>query len=121
MKSLSIVISALVLALPLAGTQAGAQSLQIQVPSDIEPARSGLQRAEVMADLQLWILSGLSEFTQGEGFADTNSYEYRKAFATYQHLRQSPLYAQLVSEFQQNPRARISPAKRMANRSAPGN
>jgi hypothetical protein len=95
------------LALSLAAAQAGAQSLQIDVPANIEPAASGLTRAEVIADYHVWRLAGLQDLTAGEISVDTSSYQYRKAYATYLHLRQSPQFAELVSELQKRPNARV--------------
>lgn len=97
------------LAFSVMAGHAGAQSLQIQVPVDIEPARSGLTRAEVLADLHLHRASGLYDLTrrdQPQHF-DGNSYNYRKAYATYLHLRQSPQYAELVRRLEQNPNAHV--------------
>lgn len=97
------------LAFTVVAGQAAAQSVQIQVPRNIEPARSGLTRAEVLADLHLWRVSGLYDLTrrdQPQHF-DSNSYNYRKAYATYLHLRQSPQYAELVRRLEQNPNANV--------------
>ena len=94
-------------AFALAGPVA-AQSIQLHVPANIEPTQSGLTRAEVIADYHLWRLAGLQDLTRGEQSPDTNSYRYRKAYATYQHLRQSPQYAQLVNELQQRPNAHVA-------------
>lgn len=93
-------------ALGLAG-QAGAQSIQFQVPRNIEPTQSGLTRAEVIADYHVWRLAGLHDLSRGEISVDTNSYQYRKAYATYLHLRQSPQFAELVNELQKRPNAQV--------------
>lgn len=108
----SIPISALALAL-VAGV-AGAGPIHIEVPTNIEPTESGLTRAEVIADYHIWRVAGLQDLTRGEQSVDTNSYVYRKAYATYAHLRQSPQYAALVNELQRNPSANVV-ASRGAN------
>jgi hypothetical protein len=97
------------LAFTVIAGQAAAQSLQVQVPQDIEPARSGLTRAEVLADLHLYRASGLYDLTRRDQpqYNDSNSYNYRKAYATYLHLRQSPQYAELVRQLEQNPNAHV--------------
>lgn len=95
------------IALGLAAGQANAQSFQFHVPSNIEPTQSGLTRTEVIADYHVWRLAGLQDLTHGEIGPDTNSYRYRKAYATYLHLRQSPQFAQLVQELQQRPNVRV--------------
>ena len=102
------------LVLAVAAGQAGAQPLQVDVPANIEPVQSGLTRAEVVADYHLWRLAGLQELTRGEQSVDTNSYQYRKAFATYLHLRQSPQFAKLVSDLENKPNAQVV-AGRSAN------
>jgi hypothetical protein len=99
------------LALALVAGQAGAQPVHIQVPSNIEPAASGTSSAEVIADYHLWRLAGLQDLTRGERSVDTNSYQYRKAYATYLHLRQSPQFADLVQELQKNPNARVAASR----------
>jgi hypothetical protein len=95
------------LSLAFAAGHAGAESLQIPVPANIEPVQSGLTRAEVIADYHMWRLAGLADLTRGEQSVDTNSYRYRKAYATYQHLRQSPRYAELVTQLQNSPNASV--------------
>jgi len=100
-----LALSAFALALG-AGT-AHAQTVQFHVPSDIEPTTSGLTRAEVVADYHIWRLAGLQDLSRGELSPDTSSYQYRKAYATYLHLRQSPQFAQLVSELQARPNAHV--------------
>ena len=95
------------LALGLAAGVAGAETIRVDVPRSIEPAQSSLTRAEVAADFQLWRLAGLEELSRGEQGPDTNSLAYRKAYATYVFLRQSPQYAALVSALQANPRANV--------------
>ena len=86
---------------------AAAEPIQIEVPTNIEPAESQLTRAEVIADLHMWRLAGLQDLTRGEGSVDPQSYEYRRAFATYAHLRSSAQYAALVNQLQQNPNANV--------------
>ena len=100
------------LAVALVAGVASAESIVIDVPSSVEPTGSGLTRAEVVADYQLWRLAGLHDLTRGEQGVDTNSYQYRKAFATYVYLRQSPQYADLVNELQKNPRANVVASRR---------
>lgn len=100
-------IPAAALALALASGHAFAGPFEIDVPTNIEPAQSGLTRAEVVADFHIWRLAGLADLTRGEVSADTNSYQYRKAYATYVYLRQSPQFARLVNELQKSPNASV--------------
>jgi hypothetical protein len=104
MKSLLLVPA---LAAALFAGAASAEAIAIDVPDNIEPPRSTLTRAEVLADFHLWRLAGLQDLHQGEAGVDTNSYEYRRALATYGHLRASPQYAALVVQLQQNPGATV--------------
>lgn len=104
MKSLLI---APALAFALLGTAIGAEPIRIEVPTNIEPAKSQLTRAEVIADLHVWRLAGLAELNRGEQSPDTDSYEYRRAYATYAHLRSSSQFAALVDHLRSDPFARV--------------
>lgn len=46
-----------------------------------------LSREDVRADLQAWQASGMSALTNGDHGVDTNSAEYKAAFARYEQLR----------------------------------
>ena len=81
---------------------AGAAPIQIDVPQHVHPVESTLTRAEVAADYHMWRLAGLQELNQGDRPVDTNSYEYRRAFAIYSELRASPQFATLVHQLQQS-------------------
>jgi hypothetical protein len=107
-------LSALALGLAVSAAGASAGPLAIEVPTNIEPAQSGLTRAEVIADFHMWRLAGLVDLNRGEAGPDTNSYAYRKAYATYEYLRNSPQYAALVQELQAHPNANVV-ATRPAN------
>jgi hypothetical protein len=102
------------IALGLAAAAAHAGPLSIEVPANIEPTQSGLTRAEVIADYHMWRLAGLADLNRGEMGPDTNSYAYRKAYATYEYLRNSPQYTELVNELQAHPNANVV-ATRPAN------
>jgi hypothetical protein len=103
-------ISLSVLSVALAAGAAHAGTLQVEVPRNIEPAQSGLSRAEVIADYHLWRLSGLQDLTRGEIGVDTRSHAFRKAYATYEHLRQSSRFGSLVNELKGNPNANVAAA-----------
>jgi hypothetical protein len=79
----------------------------VQVPTDIEPPSSRVTQAEVLADFHLWRLAGLHDLHKNERSPDTDSHAYRKAYATYLHLRNSPQYTGLVEELQKNPNATV--------------
>jgi hypothetical protein len=97
-----------VLSLALATGAATAGTLHVEVPRNIEPTQSGLTRTEVIADYHLSRLAGLQDLTHGELSVDTNGYVYRKAFATYLHMRQSSQFADLVKELGGNPYAHVT-------------
>lgn len=94
------------LAFGLLAGAANAAPIVIDIP-DVEPTQSGLTRAEVIADFHMWRLAGLVDLTRGELSVDTNTYEYRKAYATYVALRQSPQYARLVDQLRDDPNASV--------------
>lgn len=98
-------------ALALVAASAGAASIQIEVPANIEPAKSQLTRAEVIADYHMWRLAGLEELNRGEQPVDAYSHEYQKALATYEYLRSSPQFASLVNQIEQNPNATVVAAR----------
>ncbi|MDB5861564.1 MAG: hypothetical protein JWQ76_5253 [Ramlibacter sp.] len=108
-----LTLSALALAL-FAGAAASAAPIVIDVPN-VEPVQSQLTQAEVLADFQIWRLAGLGDLTRGEQSVDTNSYQYRRAYATYLALRDSPQYAELVNELQQRPFASVVASRRPSN------
>lgn len=56
---------------------------------------SGLSRAEVLADLEVWKASGLAALQRGDR-QDVYSAEYQRASALYAALRKSPHFAVLV-------------------------
>lgn len=86
---------------------ANAASVEIDIPNDIQVPSSTLSRAEVIADLQVRRLAGLLDLDWGEASADTSSYQYKRAVATYQYLRTSPQFAVLVQELQENPNTTV--------------
>jgi hypothetical protein len=61
------------------------------------PAASGLTRAEVIADLQVWRESGLANLEHGDG-APFTSLQYEQARARYAQLRAAPRFAALVEQ-----------------------
>jgi len=93
----------------LIGT-AHAQAIQIDMPT--AQLSEGMSRAEVLAELHLWRLSGLQELNQGEQSVDANSIKYQLAFASYVQLRKSPQFAALVDQIQQQPNARVTAVHR---------
>lgn len=110
-----------ILAFSLFANAANAESIQVDVPTNIEPVESTLTRAEVIADLHMWRLAGLQELNRGEHSPDTNSYAYRRAYATYVHLRSSTQFAALVQQLQQNPNASVAAARRTERLAASSN
>jgi hypothetical protein len=112
----SLIASTLTLALFAGG--ASADPIRIDVPTDIQPPKSTLTRAEVLADFHMWRLAGLQDLTQGERPVDTNSHEYRRAYATYVHLRSSPQFAALVIQLQESPGSSVVAVRQAAERVA---
>ena len=102
---LSKLTSALALVL-LAGA-AQAQPISITLPDDAELTEPTRSRAEVLAELHLWRISGLEAFSRGEAGPPVFSDAYRKAQARYAWLRASPQYAELVAELTRRPGATV--------------
>lgn len=87
---------------------AHADPIQVEVPAAAEPPRSTLTRAEVLADLHVWRLSGLEELNRRSwGTPDTSTPEYLQAKASYEALRASDGFPALIEELRQHPFAPV--------------
>lgn len=84
---------------------AHADTIRIDMPS-AEPSGLTLTRAEVLADLHIWRLSGLAELTRGER-PQIYGERYLQAKARYEAMRASPAYAELVEKMEKNPSATV--------------
>lgn len=103
MKTLTqIVIPTLLLA---AGAAMAAEPIVIDVPRGAAPPVSTVTRAEVLADLHMWRLAGLQEFTRNELM--DRSERYQMALARYHALRASTQYTELVQKIQERPSAMV--------------
>ncbi|WP_425259991.1 hypothetical protein ACPOLB_03920 [Rubrivivax sp. RP6-9] len=96
-------------------TAAHAQTIRISVPDEVPIPASTVSRAEVLAQLHMWRLSGLADLHRGEGSPDSYSLEYRKAEAKYAWLVASPQYPMLVAELSRRPHATVLAQRRGAN------
>jgi hypothetical protein len=96
-------------------TAAQAQAIRISVPDEVTLPASTVSRAEVLAQLHMWRLSGLADLNRGEGSPDTYSLEYRKAEAKYAWLVASPQYPALVAELSRRPHATVLAQRRGSN------
>lgn len=67
--------------------------------SSIQPAKSTLTRAEVLAELQIWREAGLDRFERPEVDAARDEAGLAAARARYAALRHSPRFAELVAQF----------------------
>ena len=95
-----------ILASALIAGVANAAPIEIDVPRNVQPPESTVTRAEVIADYHMWRLAGLKALNDdGDRPLDTNSDQYRRAFATYVQLLSSPQFATLVRELQDHPNA----------------
>jgi hypothetical protein len=108
-KSVSAALAmALVLATSFVAGAAHADTVSIHVPSVIQPTSAPVTRAEVRADLAIWVASGLQKLDREyDGEAQINSAEYAKDFATYTYLRSSPQFAMLVGDFERGDKATV--------------
>jgi len=66
-------------------------------PPDAQPG--GVSRVETMADLNLWLRSGLGQTAYSDDFDPARGF-YRAKLATYQRLRQGPEFAAEVARLQ---------------------
>ncbi len=75
----------------------GGESWMPQVAGG-DASGAALTAAEVAADRDLWIRSGMASAVQGEAGPDLNSPEYRERFAVYSALRDQRALARQESE-----------------------
>jgi hypothetical protein len=64
-----------------------------------DPSPGAESRAEVAADLKLWIKSGMSQVANSDSF-DPTSAAYRSQFAAYQRMRNGPEFQAEVQRLQ---------------------
>lgn len=81
-----------------------ASAILAQAPQELRvgPADAGpgdVNRAEVKADLNLWIKSGLALLSNQESFDPSNP-AYRRQMETYQRLRNAPEYVAEVQRIE---------------------
>jgi hypothetical protein len=88
-----------------AGAAMAADPIVIDLPRGAMPPTSMVTRAEVLADLHMWRLAGMQEFTRNELM--DRSDRYQMALARYQALRASPQYTELVQKIQERPSAMV--------------
>lgn len=80
----------------------------LSVAAQAQAPQSGLTRAEVLADLHIWHLSGLEELKRRSwGVLDTTSEDYLVAKAKYDAMRASSEFPALVAKLERNPFSQI--------------
>ncbi len=89
----------------LAGA-ADAAPLHVDVPKDLPPARSVVTRAQVLADLHMWRLSGMEEIRRGE-LSQISGPRHDQAKARYEALIASPQFDVLVKQMEARPNANV--------------
>ncbi|RZL86488.1 MAG: hypothetical protein EOP82_29830 [Variovorax sp.] len=77
-----------------------------------DASTGAVSRAEVAADRNLWIRSGLSQATYGDNF-DPTSASYRAKLATYQRMRHGPEFTAEVQRVK-SPGAAVMTSASMA-------
>lgn len=96
----SAISAALLVAADLSASRATLASAPAEYrvgPAD--PATGATSRAEVAADTQLWMRSGMSQVANRDGF-DPNSAEFRHQMAAYQRMRNGPEFMAEVQRAQ---------------------
>ena len=66
-------------------------------PADSTTA-SGLTRAEVIADTNLWVRAGVDRFSEQALHYNISTPQYEQALAEYHRLRNGPAYAEEVAK-----------------------
>jgi hypothetical protein len=110
MEGIEMKTAHLVLPLLLATLHALAPAAPIGIEANpaAAPQRSTLTRAEVLADLHVWRLSGLEELARRNwGPPDTSTTEYLQARQTYESLRASDEFPALVEALRRHPFAPV--------------
>jgi hypothetical protein len=87
----------------VAGTAMAAEPVVVHIPQGAAPPAPTLTRAEVMADLYMWRLAGMQEFTRSDLLDQTG--RYQAAMARYRALRESSEFSELVQKLQRQPYA----------------
>jgi hypothetical protein len=104
MKALNI---ALLIAGGLTAGSAMAQPIVVSVPPAVAATSQPLSRAEVMADLHIWRLSGMQAARYFSDYHDERNPQYQAALARYQAMRSSPDFAALVEKLRADPSASV--------------
>ena len=83
-------------ALLLGASLGAASAADSNSPADMPVATVPLTRAEVLADLEIWRLSGMAGLGNGDADADPGSPQIASALAKYHQMLESPEFAQRV-------------------------
>ena len=73
-----------------------AMAADVNSPADTPVATAPLTRAEVLADLEIWRLSGMAGLGTGDADADAGNAQIAIADAKYHQMHDSPEFAQRV-------------------------
>ena len=83
-------------ALLIGASFGAAQAADNNSPADTPVATAPLTRAEVLADLEIWRLSGMAGLGNGDADVDPGSPQIASALAKYHQMLESPEFAQRV-------------------------
>ena len=67
-----------------------------QAAQSVSPADKPVSRAEVIADLRLWLRAGMDQYRDAAA-RDAQEYSYKRALARYEALRHGPVFVEEVA------------------------
>ena len=89
----------------LAGSVAlAAEPVSITIPTEASLRGPGISHAEIVADLQVWRLSGMESIAHSDSGGWTVA-EYDIAMARYKAIRNSQEFQMLVRRLEEDPKA----------------
>ena len=92
-KNLSSAVAALAALIGMGFSQMSAAAEPSPAAASASPADKQVSRAEVMADLRLWLRAGLDQYSD-VAVRDAQEYSYKQALAKYEALRHGPAYVE---------------------------
>lgn len=94
-------------------TAASAKPYALDIPEELPMAAPmPVSHAAVIADFYVWRAAGLQSLSNDSDSVDYNSPAYRKAWARYQYLRNSPQFDALVDQIKRDPNTTVSLIRR---------
>jgi hypothetical protein len=94
-------VTRLFVAVAMAASSAAAMAQNAPQSSTDGAAALSKSRAEVLADLEMFLRAGLGYLPSPSGYVESEqSAEYRQAYAEYQRLLSGPAYREAVARYE---------------------